>query len=610
MQGSSKTPTRKFKAPISQFDGTGGLWKGKGASKRARFKRGTSGKESIYDSRTSFRKSVCASVYRELMSRCMRNIDASINQEQPAVIDQWNQFQIGKALEQREKNEEPSKKENEEEEDEEMTEEKELDIKAVAYRYILILQLPLQADAPKSSHEQKCQHDYRLNEQFGIICKLCGHVRSEIKDVSPSFLPGVVWTPSKETRAEEEAENDKQDVVDVDTRLEFVTRPASSNMFVSDDKENENDRQQGLNVLRSLTSKFIDNYEGGSAENLPGLQCYTLMMKSTTVQQDILNKLQEQRPIYKGFPLELELLITLGSIHPWLIQTTACASQYFNEDELRALDSLKFDLKLGSKVRFVMSLVPRCLLRKEKVLIFCHNIAPINLFVETFNRFYGWKKGVEVLVLQGDLELFERGRVMDKFEEPGGPSKVMLASINACAEGISLTAASRVILLDSEWNPSKSKQAIARAFRPGQDKVVYVYQLLAQGIVILDEGHNPRSTKSRLRKALMKVDTPLRVLLSGTLFQNNFGEYFNTLTLARPRFVKEVLKKLDPKTTWKEWVSSMIFSEELVEDPSHWQAPKIEDELLGEIVEEDRASLFHAIMKNEKASNTVVRGRE
>ncbi|PWA77028.1 SNF2 domain-containing protein CLASSY 1 [Artemisia annua] len=782
MQGSSKIPTRKFKAPVSQYDGTGGLWKGKGASKRSRFKRGTSGKESIYDSRTSFRKSVCASVYRELMSRCMRNIDASINQEQPAGLHD---------------------------------------------------------EVPKSnSHEQKCQHDYRLNEQFGIICKLCGHVRSEIKDVSPSFLPGVVWTPGKETRAEEEAENDKQDVVDVDTRLEFVTRPASTNMFISDDKENENvwalipslreklrfhqkrafeflwrnlagdivpsemeearkkrggcvishtpgagktlliisflvsylklfpgsrplvlapkttlytwykeiikwqipipvyqihggqtyreevlrnklklapglprnqdvmhvldclekiqkwlttpsvllmgytsfltltredsnyahrqymakvlrqcpgivildeghnprstksrlrkalmkvdtplrvllsgtlfqnnfgeyfntltlarprfvnevlkkldpkfkkrkkgviskfslenrarklfvtrigeqinsnvqkDRQQGLNVLRSLTSKFIDNYEGGSAENLPGLQCYTLMMKSTTVQQDILNKLQEQRPIYKGFPLELELLITLGSIHPWLIQTTACASQYFNEDELRALDSLKFDLKLGSKVRFVMSLVPRCLLRKEKVLIFCHNIAPINLFVETFNRFYGWKKGVEVLVLQGDLELFERGRVMDKFEEPGGPSKVMLASINACAEGISLTAASRVILLDSEWNPSKSKQAIARAFRPGQDKVVYVYQLLAQG-TLEEEKHS--------------------------------------------------------RTTWKEWVSSMIFSEELVEDPSHWQAPKIEDELLGEIVEEDRASLFHAIMKNEKASNTVVRGRE
>ncbi|KAJ1403403.1 SNF2-like, N-terminal domain superfamily [Sesbania bispinosa] len=67
------------------------------------------------------------------------------------------------------------------------------------------------------------------------------------------------------------------------------------------------------------------------------------------------------------------------------------------------------------------------------------------------------------------------------------------------------------------------------------------------GILILDEGHNPRSTKSRLRKGLMKVETELRILLSSTLFQNYFCEYFNTLCLARPKFVQEVLKELDIK---------------------------------------------------------------
>ncbi|KAL2251287.1 UNVERIFIED_CONTAM: SNF2 domain-containing protein CLASSY 1, partial [Sesamum indicum] len=317
------------------------------------------------------------------------------------------------------------------------------------------------------------------------------------------------------------------------------------------DSNKGEERAQALKTLKKLTSKFIDVYEGGTSDKLPGLQCYTLMMKSTSLQQEILLKLQNQRPVYKGFPLELELLITLGAIHPWLIRTTACSSQYFTPEELEGLEQFKFDMKSGSKVRFVMNLIPRCLIRNEKVLIFCHNIAPINLFLQIFERFYGWRKGREVLVLQGDIELFERGRVMDKFEEPGGPSKVMLASITACAEGISLTAASRVILLDSEWNPSKSKQAIARAFRPGQNKVVYVYQLLATG-TLEEEKHS--------------------------------------------------------RTTWKEWVSDMIFSDEHVEDPSHWQAPKIEDELLREIVEEDRAALFHRIMKNEKASN-VIRGK-
>ncbi|CAI9091786.1 OLC1v1026899C1 [Oldenlandia corymbosa var. corymbosa] len=367
-----------------------------------------------------------------------------------------------------------------------------------------------------------------FGEYFNTLCLARPtFVKEVLKELDPKWNKSGKSSFSRENRS----------------RKIFIDK--MSRMIDSNEAE---ERLEGLNILKNLTGKFIDVYEGGSADNLPGLQCYTLMTKSTSLQQSLLDKLQNQRPVFKGFPLELELLITLAAIHPWLIRTTSCSNQYFSPEELEDLEKTKFDVKFGAKVRFIMSLVPKCILRREKILIFCHNIAPINLLLELFSNIFNWRKGREVLVLQGDIELFERGRVMDKFEEPGGPSKIMLASITACAEGISLTAASRVILLDSEWNPSKSKQAIARAFRPGQDKVVYVYQLLA----------------------------------AGTLEEEKYS-----------------------RTTWKEWVSSMIFSEELVEDPSHWQAPKIEDEMLREIVEEDRAALFHRIMKIEKASSVI-----
>ncbi|XP_012086690.1 SNF2 domain-containing protein CLASSY 1 [Jatropha curcas] len=310
------------------------------------------------------------------------------------------------------------------------------------------------------------------------------------------------------------------------------------------DSDIAEERMQGLNELRKITSGFIDVYEGGPSDNLPGLQIYTILMNSTDIQHEMLVKLHKIMATYNGYPLELELLITLAAIHPWLVKTSNCVNKFFTWEELVELEKLKYDFKKGSKVMFVLNLVYR-IVRKEKVLIFCHNIAPINLFVELFENVFRWQKGREIMVLTGDLELFERGRVMDKFEEPGGPSRVLLASITACAEGISLTAASRVIMLDSEWNPSKTKQAIARAFRPGQQKVVYVYQLLA----------------------------------TGTLEEDKYR-----------------------RTTWKEWVSSMIFSEAFVEDPSRWQAEKIEDDVLREMVEEDRVKSFHMIMKNEKAS--------
>uniref|UniRef100_A0A0E0A7S5 Helicase C-terminal domain-containing protein n=1 Tax=Oryza glumipatula TaxID=40148 RepID=A0A0E0A7S5_9ORYZ len=52
-------------------------------------------------------------------------------------------------------------------------------------------------------------------------------------------------------------------------------------------------------------------------------------------------------------------------------------------------------------------------------------------------------------------------------------------AVKACGEGISLVGASRVIILDVHLNPSVTRQAIGRAFRPGQQKKVFVYRLVA-----------------------------------------------------------------------------------------------------------------------------------
>ncbi|KAJ1410660.1 SNF2-related, N-terminal domain, partial [Sesbania bispinosa] len=65
-----------------------------------------------------------------------------------------------------------------------------------------------------------------------------------------------------------------------------------------------------------------------------------------------------------------------------------------------------------------------------------------------------------------------------------------------------------ILSLTRESSKYEHKKYMAKALRE------------STGILILDEGHNPRSTKSRLRKELMKVETELRILLSGTLFQN------------------------------------------------------------------------------------------
>ncbi|XP_057451936.1 SNF2 domain-containing protein CLASSY 1-like [Lotus japonicus] len=343
-----------------------------------------------------------------------------------------------------------------------------------------------------------------------------------------------------------EAEKKAPHLVESRARKFFMDKIA---VKIDAGNENVEEKMMGLNMLKKISSGFIDVYDSGNADSmLPGLQIYTLLMNNTEKQSEILQKLQKKMNRSGGYPLEVEFLITLVSIHPWLISTTRCAKKFFTSSQLEQLEKCKIDMKIGSKVKFVMSLVFRVVKMKEKVIIFCRNLAPMWLLLELFETYFKWKMGVEILTLHGEQELFERGKVIDKFEDRRGASKVLLASISACAEGISLTAASRVIFLDSEWNPSKTKQAIARAFRPGQEKVVYVYQLLAAG-----------------------------------------------------SFEEDKYKK----TNWKDWVSRMIFSEDFVEDPSKWQAQKIEDDVLREMAEVDKYKSIHQIVKNEKASTNL-----
>ncbi|KAG8391464.1 hypothetical protein BUALT_Bualt01G0190500 [Buddleja alternifolia] len=63
------------------------------------------------------------------------------------------------------------------------------------------------------------------------------------------------------------------------------------------------------------------------------------------------------------------------------------------------------------------------------------------------------------------------------------------------------------------------------------------------GLVILDEGHTPRNRRSNIWNALFKLHTEKRVILSGTPFQNNFEELFNTLRIVRPAMADVLVRE-------------------------------------------------------------------
>ncbi|KAH0705703.1 hypothetical protein KY285_010242 [Solanum tuberosum] len=63
------------------------------------------------------------------------------------------------------------------------------------------------------------------------------------------------------------------------------------------------------------------------------------------------------------------------------------------------------------------------------------------------------------------------------------------------------------------------------------------------GLLVLEEGQNGWNEQSLVWKALRKVETEKRILLSGTPFKNNIKDLYNTLCVVSPKFAADFKQK-------------------------------------------------------------------
>lgn len=144
----------------------------------------------------------------------------------------------------------------------------------------------------------------------------------------------------------------------------------------------------------------------------------------------------------------------------------------------------------SSKYQRLCELMEELVLLNEKVILF----TSYNKMIEILKDDIPFRFGIRVLAINGSIPSKERQTVIDEFSGIKG-SALLVLNPRAAGAGLNITAATRVIHYNLEWNPALEDQASARAYRRGQTKTVFIYRLYYKGTV--EEVINERLERKR-----------------------------------------------------------------------------------------------------------------
>ena len=103
----------------------------------------------------------------------------------------------------------------------------------------------------------------------------------------------------------------------------------------------------------------------------------------------------------------------------------------------------------------------------EKVVVFGIHRRALDSLSRTFKA-----RGISYVRVDGSTPDVDRTNAVAKFQN--GDAQLFLGNIRAAGTGLTLTAASNVVMLESDWTPAGNAQAIMRCHRIGQKETVHV----------------------------------------------------------------------------------------------------------------------------------------
>eukprot|EP00960_Hanusia_phi_P041972 755246-Hanusia_phi.AAC.2 len=180
--------------------------------------------------------------------------------------------------------------------------------------------------------------------------------------------------------------------------------------------------------------------------------------------------------------------LTKALNHPDLVTAS------LNDDENASNCSLKINVNVrdffpaeyeplnpchSGKLQFLFRLLEKVKASTTDRIVIVSNYTTSLDFVDTICK----KLAYKTVRLDGSTEISKRSDIVSSFNNPSSGIFIFLLSSKAGGVGLNLIGGNRIILLDPSWNPAHDLQAMARVWRFGQSKPVFVYRLLTTGTI-------------------------------------------------------------------------------------------------------------------------------
>lgn len=154
--------------------------------------------------------------------------------------------------------------------------------------------------------------------------------------------------------------------------------------------------------------------------------------------------------------------------HPYLLDGVETSQPSLEETQRNMINA-------SAKLKLLHQMLPKLIERGHRILIFSTMTRTLNVLED----YLDYEK-IPYARIDGSTRERERVRQIDAFNAPDSKIKVFLLSTRAGGVGINLATADTVIIWDSDFNPYADFQAISRAHRIGQTKMVLIYRLMTR----------------------------------------------------------------------------------------------------------------------------------